>query len=54
MAMLGFSLQSSTADAISSVLLTLHDTDTLTQPTNNTKNSTKKIFIYEATICDLV
>ena len=26
---------------------TLHDTDTLTQPTNNTKNSTKKIFIYK-------
>ena len=40
--MLGCSLQSSTADAISS---TLHDTDTLTQPTNNTKNSTKKILI---------
>jgi hypothetical protein len=44
MAMLGCSLQSSTADAISS---TLHDTDTLTQPTNNTKNSTKKILIYK-------
>ena len=43
--MLGCSLQSSTADAISSRLLTLHDTDTLTQPTNNTKNSTKKILI---------
>lgn len=43
--MLGCSLQSSTADAISSILSTLHDTDTLTQPTNNTKNSTKKILI---------
>ena len=54
MAMLGFSLQSSTADAISFTLSTLHDTDTLTQPTNNTKNSTRKIFIYQATIVGLV
>ena len=47
MAMLGCSLQSSTADAISS---TLHDTDTLTQPTNNTKNSTRKIPVYKAKV----
>lgn len=49
--MLGCSLQSSTADAIS---FTLHLIDTLTQPTNSTKNSTQKIFIYEATKAVLV
>ena len=50
MAMLGCSLQSSTADAISSILLTLQDTDTLTQPLNRTKNSTKKISVYRAKV----
>ena len=50
MAMLGCSLQSSTADAISSILSTLQDTDTLTQPLNITKNSTKKIPVYRAKV----
>ena len=54
MAMLGCSLQSSTADAISSILLTLQDTDTLTQPLNRTKNSTRKIPVYEAKVLPLV
>ena len=48
--MLGCSLQSSTADAIFSTLSTLQDTDTLTHPTNSTKNSTKKIPVYEAKV----
>ena len=48
----GFSLQSATADAISSTstLLTLHAIDTLTHPLNRPKNSTKKILRHSSVL----